>query len=659
MTNAKAENKPKGPNLPAIHAKAMKLFNASVGNESVNRELQQEDNRFAAGYQWPADIEKERNDEDRPMITVNQLPKFIAQVVNDERKNRPAVKIRAVDDNTDPEKAEVFGGLFRSIWDRSRADIAGDTAIQNTATHGRGALLVKTQYVDEMSFDQEIIIGSVPNPFSVYYDTQMDPFNPENTSNYAFVNESITLESFEEAYPGKSHSETPQGEGDEYAWVEGDNVIIADYYYREFKEKKIYLLDDNTVVETEPEDKETVRGERITKIPSVKVCKISGGEILDGPNDWPGKYIPVIPVWGEWFFVDGKYDFRGIVRNAKDPQRMYNYWRTISAETLALAPKAPYIGTANMFKGYESMWGNANSSATSVLIYNIDEEAPQERPRREPPPAIGDSVTKESMIAAEEIKQTIGMFNENLGERSNATSGIAIEARKSEGDNATYAYIDNLARAMIHLGRVVVDMIPRVYDSARTVRIIGADGQEDFKALNENVTINDPNTEDPAIDAVLNDMSTGKVDVTVTIGPNYKTQRIEQSAEMMTMFNASPDLINLLGDIYFENQDHKGSDKMAARLKATLPPEIRNAKPGNKDEEEGPSAEQQQAMAAQQAEMQHVQAMKEIEAKIQSTKLAQEEAKLKGIQYDNDQKQLELQIQTGKLIPAEPEAVPA
>jgi len=646
----------------------------TVDYDRDNREKAMNDLRFANGDQWPSDVLEERTAARRPVLVMNQLAKFISQVVNDQRKNRPAIKVYAVDDAGDPKKAETYNGIIKNVENQSRADIAYDTGIKNTATCGRGAIRLNTRYVGDDSFDQELVIKPVQNPFACYFDPMMDPFNPEDTCEFAFYKDTMFISDYEDMFPGKAVSDIPANEGNYYYNDDkGKTTTILEYYYRVKDKYTIYQLDDvdGTVVRELPIDPETgkaVKPRMKRQVTAKKVywMKLSGGDILEGPTEIPSKYITLIPIWGEYNNLDGVYDFRGIVRFAKDAQRMYNYWRTTAAEMLALAPKAPYIATKAMTKGYEQQWHDANTEQRSVLYYNVDPKNPQLKPTREAPPQVGEGITKESAIAAQEIKDTIGMYGDNLGQKTNATSGRAILARQKEGDNSVFGYIDNLARAMTHLGRVMVDMIPRVYDSTRVVRIVGEDGKDSVITLNEPV-METPDGQTEAIESIMNDMSVGKMDVVVSVGPGYNTLRLEAAEAMMTIINANPDMMTVFGDLWLENFDWKNSDVMAARVKALIPPEIRNAKPGQEDEQQqGPTPEQQAAIQAQQMEMQTKQSedqakvsVAELKVKQEETKLAQEQVQLKINEIELDTKEVELRLKTGELMPANQEAVPA
>jgi hypothetical protein len=311
--------------------------------------------------------------------------------------------------------------------------------------------------------------------------------------------------------------------------------------------------------------------ERKVETHKVLWYKASAGDILDGPSERPGKLIPIVMVYGKELNVEGNSFYRGIVRKAKDPQRLYNYARSTGAEMVSLAPKAPYLVTANMIQNYQSIWKNAHKKSYPYLPYEADLQAPTLMPRRAEPISLNTGIQAEVAAADQEIRDTTGLQKANLGQQGNEKSGRAILARQREGDIGNFAFADNLARALRYSGRVMLDLIPHIYDTARIIRIMGRDSTEEFVPINQ--PFEKPGDDGQAIKKIF-DMTVGKYDVVVSIGPSYTTEREEASSSMMEFLKAVPAAGPLLGDLIAKNQDWPGADEIEKRLKLLLPPAL-------------------------------------------------------------------------------------
>ena len=491
-----------------ILATARQRLSMAVGALSSSREDELDDLRFYAAspdnqWQWPADVLATRGAvqgqtiNSRPTLTINKLPQHVKQVTNDQKQNRPTAKVIPVDDNADVEIAEVFNGIIRHIEYISDADVAYDTACENQVAYGEGYIRVLTEYCDDTTFDQDIKIGRVRNSFSVYMDpTIQDPTGSD--AKWCFVTEEIPKEEFERLYPDSTPLTTLQslGVGDESIsqWINEKTIRIADYYYVDYEKQTLNLYPGGISVfagSREDKDAKSFYGKpvktREVQKKKIKYCKINGYDILE-QREWAGKWIPVVRIVGNEFEVNGQLYVSGLVRNAKDAQRMYNYWVSQEAEMLALAPKAPFIGYGGQFEGYEDKWKTANTQNWPYLEANPDVTDGQGNvlplPQRAQPPMASSGLLQAKAGAAEDIKATTGQYNASLGMTSNERSGKAILARQKEGDLGTYHYIDNLSRGIRHIARQLIDLIPKIYDTQRIARIIGEDGETKMVKIN-------------------------------------------------------------------------------------------------------------------------------------------------------------------------------
>ena len=603
-------------------------LNVAISALSDSREDELDDLRFYAGspdnqWQWPSDVLATRGSVQgqtinaRPTLTINKLPQHVHQVTNDQRQNRPSGKVIPADDKADVEVAEIFNGVVRHIQYISDADVAYDTACENQVAYGEGYIRILTEYCDPDSFEQDIKIARVRNSFSVY----MDPLIQDPTgadAKWCFITEDITREEYEYMYPDAAPISTLQtlGVGDQEIsqWIGQYTVKIAEYFYIDCKKKKLNLYPNGaSVFEGTPEDKQMramygrpIRS-RESEMKKIMWVKTNGYEVLE-QSEWAGKWIPVVRVVGNEFEVEGRLYVSGLVRNAKDAQRMYNYWVSQEAEMLALAPKAPFIGYGGQFEGYEMQWKTANTTNWPYLEVNPDvtdgNGAVLPLPQRAAPPLAQTGLIQAKMGAADDIKSSTGQYNASLGQQSNERSGKAILARQREADVGTYHYVDNLARAVRHVTRQLVDLIPKIYDTQRIARIIGEDGETSMVKM-------DPTQQEPVrkivdqqgivIEKIYNP-GVGKYDVVVTTGPGYATKRQEALEAMAQLLQGNPQLWQVAGDLFVKNMDWPGAQEMAKRFAKTIDPKITS------ESEESPAlqAAQQQIQAmGQEMEQMH------------------------------------------------------
>jgi hypothetical protein len=529
--------------------------------------------------------------------------------------NRPGIKVIPADDKADVDMADVFNGVIRHIEYISDADVAYDTACENQVSYGEGYIRLLTEYCDEDTFDQDIKIGRIRNSFSVY----MDPLIQDPTgadAKWCFITEDLPKAEYERLYPDAAPISTLMslGVGDQSIaqWIGENTIRIAEYFYIEYEKQTLNLYPGNqTAFSGSPEDK-TLRmmfgkpiRTREADRKKVKWCKINGYDILE-EREWAGAYIPVVRVVGNEFEVDGQMYVSGLVRNAKDAQRMYNYWVSQEAEMLALAPKAPFIGYGGQFEGYEQQWKTANTNNWPYLEVNPDvtdgQGAVLPLPQRAQPPMASSGLLQAKAGAAEDIKSATGQYNASLGMTSNERSGKAILARQREGDIGTYHYVDNLARAIRHIGRQLVDLIPKIYDTERIARIIGEDGEPDTVKMN-------PMQDEPVkrivdqegnlIEKIYNP-GVGKYDVRVITGPGYATKRQEALESMAQLLQGNPQLWQVAGDLFVKNMDWPGAQDLAKRFKKTIDPKVLA------DEDDPALAAANQQMEAMAAEMENM-----------------------------------------------------
>jgi len=605
---------------------ALEAFKLASEAEQANRRNALDDIRFVDLLeQWPDKVRKDRELDGRPCLTIDKIGPVIRQVVNDGRQNKPSIKVHPVDDNADIATAKIYDGLIRNIQVSSNADVAYDTAGSFAIKGGFGYFRINTAYASDDTFDQDIVIERIANPFSVYGDPHSTAADSSDW-NTAFVIDQMSKAAFEKRWKGAKKVDWNAAGYTKLTapWWEGETVAVAEYWCRDEVRKSIALLTAPTLdaltsdealsqfdALTPPsgiidlkiyeanKDLFDALGVQIKGKPrevlSHKVTQriMSGVEVLD-TVEWAGVYIPIVPVYGDEAWVEGVRHLRGIVRPAKDPQRMFNYWRSMSTELVALAPKAPFIGAKGQFDTDTQKWATANTQSWSFIEYDVVPGAGA--PQRQAFAGVPAGALQEAMNASDDIKAVTGIYDASLGARSNETSGRAILARQREGDVSTFHYADNMARALRHAGRILVDLIPKVYSAPRIVRIIGLDGTPENVAVNQTTTVKekDPRTGQMAEIERIYDLGAGKYDITVESGPSYTTQREEAASQMMELLRVYPQAAPVVGDLLAKNLDWPGADEIAERLHAILPPELRG---------EDPAAQAAQKQMAQMAEL--------------------------------------------------------
>lgn len=641
-----------------ILKEALEAFDECESAESKNRAEALDDLRFARlGEQWPEKIAKAREAEGRPVLTVNRMPAFIRQVVNDSRQNKPSIRVHPVE-NGDVKTAEVINGLIRNIEVISNADIAYDTAIEFAVGMGFGYWRVNLDYACDDTFDKDIVIRAVPNPFAVYG----DPYSQcADSSDWmtSFVIDEMPEAVFKRKFPGAgkidfSSSAWSRAKG----WSDGERktVRVAEYWRREeitrtllgytsqLSEGVEFAFEDEIEALMERVGPVEVVGQRPVKSYKVTQHRVNGVEELD-KTDWPGRYIPIIPVYGDEVNVEGERFFRSLIRDAKDPARMFNYWRTAASELVALAPKAPFIGRKGAFETDRAKWETANVKTHAYIEYDG-----QEPPQRQPFAGVPAGALQEALNASDDMKAVMGLHDASLGARSNETSGRAIMARQREGDVSTFHFIDNHSRAIRHTGKVLIDLIPKVYNTDRIARVIGEDGKPDTVTLVGGDTPSNP-------EAGIYNLAIGKYDLTVKTGPSFTTQREETVAMLTELVRANRDVAALVGDVIVENMDIPGGDRVVKRLQAMLPPQVRQAEEGQSPEAaQVQQIEQQASQAIQQLQQRIAELEQDREAEAAKIELDREKVRVEAYKAQTERLQVETQSRRDMLagIPADP-----
>ena len=553
--------------------RALRHANEAWLVEQQNFDDGRDDQRFAAGDQWDDKARQDREAANRPVITVNRIKTFVRQVTGDVRRDTPAIKVLPARGKASEDMASIYNGLIRNIEQQSNAKAAYVTGTEGACITGLGNIKVVTEYSGNDGFEQDIRIRRIRDHFAVLWDpAAKEP--DKSDARYLFELEQIPTEEFKRRFPDAVPDNFPVAPAvtspGNFTWYTENSVTVAHYWWKETKKKLVLLLADGRVIDSDTALAETktgvvleVKEKREVSEDEVWQVMLAGHAELSKPGKWAGRHIPYAPVIGEEEIIEGRLVRKGMVRDMKDPQRVYNYMRTAAVEAAALQPKMPWLVPIDSIKGLEDAWSKAGTQNLPFLPYHPIPSQPGLAPRRAEPALAQTGLDSQSMIAADELKAVPGIYDASLGARSNETSGRAILARQREGETGTYHYIDNLATAIRRIGVILVDLIPKIYDTERTVRVLAEDGSQQM------VEVNKENPISLAMEK-MNDLGAGEYDVVVVTGPSFATRRQEATEGMRELVQAFPPLMAKAGHIIIKNMDFPGADEVAKLLE---PPE--------------------------------------------------------------------------------------
>lgn len=561
----------------SLHQEAIKRFEQIEDKKQRKQAI--EDMRFAHvdGGQWDEEAREKRAN--RPRFTINRIAGAISQVVGDQRQNRTAIKVRPVSSGADEKTANIFNGLIRNIESLSKASNAYDAAFDEAVTGGFGGWRILTEFNDDDIFEQDIKIQPINSAASSLYFGPSKEYDKRDAP-YAFVVTDMPIHEFKSRWPksqASSFTDSRLSNSSCNDWFQGDTVRVAEYWKKEPVKKQIALLSDGRVIDSEEEksvlDELAQQGVTVIKTREVKSHKITmytmnGNELLDKPKKWAGKYIPLVPVYGKVHHIEGRTFVKGMVRDAKDPQRIYNYETSQAIETSALTPKDPYWMTKEMAAGHEASLSTFNKKNAPFMFYNPDSKHPGP-PTRTGAPSLQQATLAMIAQASQDIHATTGLEPASMGNVPELKSGKAIQAQQAMGDRGSFIYSDNLQKSIQYTGEILVDLIPRIYDTQRTVRVLNVDGSSELVEINKeiNQTIMDSQTGDKNI---VNDLTIGKYDVVTDSGPSFATKRAESAEQLIQLAGSSPQIQALAMDLIVSNLDINNSEELTKRVRLAM-----------------------------------------------------------------------------------------
>lgn len=574
-----------------IWQEADERLRISVEASGENTTLAVQDLEFEDGNQWPADLANMRRIDRRPTLTINLTRTMVKRVCNNMRQQRPRIKVHPVGDGARIEDAKVVGGLIRHIETLSNASVAYDTGGESAVKIGWGYWRVLAEYVDEESFDQELKIRSIRNPFTVY-DDPGSQLPTGQDRDWILISEEMSRQKYKRKYPKAENAEWQRGgNGDVgHLWESKAKIRLAEYYRVHKTPERLYQLTDGTTlfekdlkrleqalaaagvrVATDPQTGEPIS--RMSHRREVQWFRLNGLTVVE-KRTLPGRWIPVVRCLGNLLDLNGQLRLRGMIRDLKDSNRMLNYWATCETEIVALAPRAPYIAAEGQLDGHPE-WKDANQKPYSSLTYNIVHANPDDPnspvlppPQRTEAVQVPAGIVNARQSAKQDLMELAGMPHEPGRDTPGVVvSGKALRERQALSDIGHFQYYDNQTMAIAFTGDILLDQIPHYYSTQRMQRIIGEDGVPQMVQINEQVL--DPQTQ--AILEVKNNLTVGRYDVVMDTGPGYETKRQEGQEAVIDLLKTplGEPIVKTGADIIVRNMDFAGADDLADRLLPT------------------------------------------------------------------------------------------
>jgi len=589
-----------------IVREAKQRFQRCQSWESVPRSRWIDDVKFAEGdsfnqYQWPNQIRRQRDVDERPCLTVNKVRQHNLKIINENKKNKPSIKLRATGGGATADSARVYNSIVRHIEYTSKAYMAYDTASSFQVKGGIGYIRIRTDYEELDSFDQVPTIERVPDPLLIYLDPDYE--QPDATdARFAFVFDDMEDELFKRKYPEHEDAMTGATLDIAYGWRRDNGIRIAEYFRKVEVPDILYAIPGpqgpitfyKSELNSAPELVERIEAldgvrKRETTRNTIEWYLIVGNSIVER-GEWVGKYIPIIPVVGEVTIIEGQLDRKGHTRALRDPQRMYNYMTSVAVEYSSLQSKSPYVAPAEAIEGLEEYWAHANTKNFSVLPYNgLDDQgntiAP---PERQQPPVSMPAALEGMKTASGEMMMASGQFESDFGQQGNERSAEAINERTAESSTSTYHFVDHLAQAIRGVGLHIIDLVPKLYDTERVMNIVAEDGVSYEVMMNpgmqQSMQVNDQINANAAQQILFNP-NIGKYDVQTDVGPDWGTKRRETFHALSLILTQAPQLTQIIGDLLLQSSDFDLAEEAASRMRRMVPAQALG---------EGPSQAEQQ-----------------------------------------------------------------
>lgn len=616
-------------------AKAFKKEAQDYWQETFDRGHDDKEFVTVEGGQWDAAARAKRTAEGKPTLEFNLLRTFAMQQINTMRQNRPQIQVVPVDNGADTDIAKILGGLIKDTEEASNAEDATDQAAENAVFGGLGFIRLATDYVSDDSFNQEPRFVPIENPEAVLLDPLSKRLDGSDASKCLVV-EWVKKSAIKAQYGEDATDFEVEGATD---WENkpDDTVLIAEYFYKEDVSDELLLLEDGSIAfksELSEDDAVFAVETRPTKRTEIKWAKISGSKVLE-TGVFPGKFIPIVPVYGAVNWIGNERHVFSLVHFAKDPQRLFNYWKSAEAHILQKNQDDILAVEHEAIAGFEDEWLNPGRYGAS-RYRSRDESgtqyaAPQRIGAAQPPAGILNATATSQAL----ISDTLNMHAPQMGQDVNSQSGRAIGLLQRQADTAHFHFQDNLNKSLRQCGRILVDLYPRLYDTPMVRRIIGMDGEEEMVKLNAQPET--PDEMSKAIDGVLNNLSMGRYDVRIDTGPSFNTQREQSFQLLMQVAQFAPGVMQSAGDLIIKDSPLVNAKEIADRIKKTMLPQLLE------DDPSVPPAVKAQMTQMQQQMQEQAQQMQQMAQQLQD-KQADRDVKIREAEIAAESRILEAQI---------------
>lgn len=555
------------------HKHCLALLEEAQDADKDNREAVREAHAFLnkRDGQWEPEVWSKRRGQ--PRYTFDKCNPIVNQIAGAIKKADFDIKIRPAGGDASKETAELFDGIIRNIETTSNASTIYSRAGRNMVAAGVDGWMVVQKWADAESFDQELAIEYIPNFWdSVFFDTNSQ-MPDRSDAEWAHKLTAMSKRAYEEKYPEGSGTSVGQGKSFSTYYNKPDQVIVGEYYWIKQTTKTLVQMSNGAVyVEDEEFAKVadelaalgvTEKSRRTRPARSVWLRHYDGSGWLDEAQETVFEWIPLIPAYANFNIVDNKIIYHGVIEKLLDAQRVHNYVMSRYVGDVALSPKPKLWMTPEQAAGHTQKLATMNTNNDPVALYNHIEG--QQPPYRDGGALPSPALSELSAITTTAITQASGLFASNMGDNPSLQSGVAIEQLQERGDTGTIDYFQSLEVAICHTAKIIVNAIPKVYDSERLVRILYEDGTHDMLTLNNVVT--DQQTGEPV---VLNDVSKGRYDVTCSAGKSFSSRRQESVAAILEMAQVDPTIIQEGSDVLLKNAGAAGLDIIAERKRASL-----------------------------------------------------------------------------------------
>ena len=564
-----------------LHSEAMADFSRIQSACRDERMQCLADRRFysIAGAQWEGPIGEQF--ENKPRLEVNKIHLAIIRIINEYRNNRVTVDFIAKDgDDGSDELAETLDSIYRADEQDSVAAEAYDNAFEEAVGGGFGAWRLRADYVDDDNDEDErqrICIEPIFDADStVFFDVDARR-QDKSDARSCFVLTPMSRSAFEDEYPHDDPASWPKSiHLSEFDWCTPDVVVIAEWYRVEEKRNLIHIFRtaDDLEVRHSADDLSADDGAlaaflastgaqevRRKKTKAIKVHKylLSGGAILEDCGLIAGRNIPIVPIFGKRWVIDGVERMMGHVRLAKDAQRLKNMQLSKLAEISALSATEKPIFTPEQMAGHSVMWSEDNLTNYPYLLVNpvLDKDGVQQSGgplAYTKPPSIPPAMAALLQVTEQDMADILG--NQQNGDKivSNI-SGKAIEMIQTRLDMQTFIYVSNFAKGMKRCGEIWRDMAREIYvEDGRRMKTLSVDGKAAA------ITINTPAVDDDGAEYSKNDLSSADFDVQVDVGPSSASKKAStvRSLTALMSITQDPETLNVLMSMALLNMEGEG-----------------------------------------------------------------------------------------------------